>query len=90
MPSSGDFNSKDLLSQSDIIHQNSNRHMSTSFAADRFSRSLDQDDGENNFRGSMLENPRLAKLSILKGGRLPRNTVRQDRNGYSIDKDHKK
>jgi len=38
----------------------------------------------------MLENPRLAKLSILKGGRLPRNTVRQDRNGYSIDKDHKK
>ncbi|CDW72599.1 UNKNOWN [Stylonychia lemnae] len=90
MPST-EFSSKDLLSQSDIIQNQANpRHMSTSYGADRLSKSLDQEDEPENFRGSMLENPRYPKLSILKGGRLPRNTMRQDRNGYSIDKDLKK
>jgi len=51
--------------------------MSTFFgASDRLSKSLDQEENGDNFRGSMLENPRHAKLSILKGGRLPRNTMR--------------
>lgn len=37
------------------------------------------------FRNSLLEEGRYPKMSILKGGRNPRNTQRTDRNGYAID-----
>lgn len=49
----------------------------------------DAADDMKNFRGSMLEEGRFPKLSILKTGRNPRNTSRIDRNGFAIDRNHK-
>lgn len=47
------------------------------------------EDDTKNFRGSMLEQSRYPKLSILKTGRNPRKTSRIDRNGFTIDKGQK-
>lgn len=46
----------------------------------------DLNNQEDMFRKSMFEQRALPKMSILKGGRLPRNTSRMDRKGIPIDK----